>query len=86
VVDLLGRVGYLDETENLINKMSFKANEASWGALIGVCRIHGNTDIAKCVEERLLELEGEDAGTYILLANIYAAIGRWDDVAHVRKK
>jgi len=57
VVDLLGREGYLEEVENLINKMTVKTNEDAWGALIGAYRIHGNADIEKCVEESLLGLE-----------------------------
>lgn len=33
----------------------------------------------------LLELEPDCTGTHVLLANIYAASGRWDDAANVRK-
>eukprot|EP01018_Ginkgo_biloba_P004466 Gb_36636 [translate_table: standard] len=85
MVDLLGRAGCLDEAENLINKMPVDPNVAAWGALLGACRIHNNIDIAKRAADHLLELKVEDAGTYVLLANIYAAAGKWDDVANVRK-
>ncbi|GFS44932.1 mitochondrial editing factor 21 [Actinidia rufa] len=35
--------------------------------------------------ERLLELEPDDTGNYVLLSNIYANLGRWDGVSRMRK-
>eukprot|EP01018_Ginkgo_biloba_P019587 Gb_24126 [translate_table: standard] len=84
VVDLLGRAGYLDEAFNFIQKMPLEPDTVVWGALLAACRIHSNTELGKHVAERLLELEPENAGWYILLSNIYAAAGRWDDVTKVR--
>ncbi|KAL2338341.1 hypothetical protein Fmac_012787 [Flemingia macrophylla] len=37
-------------------------------------------------EARTPELEPENAGAYVLLSNIYAGAGRWDDVARIRTK
>eukprot|EP01018_Ginkgo_biloba_P028667 Gb_13405 [translate_table: standard] len=84
MVDLLGRAGHLDEAQDLIRKMPFEPNAGVWGALLGACRIHSNIDLGLCVAERLLDLKSENAGIYILLSNIYAAAGRWDDVAKIR--
>jgi pentatricopeptide repeat protein len=84
MVDLLGRAGHLDEAQELIKHMPLEPNAGVWGALLGVCRTHGNIELAKHVAERLFELEPEDAGNYVLLSNIYAAAGRWDDAAKVR--
>eukprot|EP01018_Ginkgo_biloba_P008730 Gb_35202 [translate_table: standard] len=85
MVDLLGRVGHLDEAEDFINNMPCEPDAIVWGALLGACRVHGNTKLAKSVAERLLELQPQCTGTHVLLANIYAAGGRWDDAANVRK-
>eukprot|EP01018_Ginkgo_biloba_P006956 Gb_01592 [translate_table: standard] len=85
MLDLLGRAGCLDEAEKLVNQMPVKPDATIWGALLGACRIHGNIDIGKRTADRLLELKLEDSSTYVLLSNIYAAAGRWDDVAKVRK-
>eukprot|EP01018_Ginkgo_biloba_P003036 Gb_26695 [translate_table: standard] len=85
MVDLLGRAGRVDEAEKLVNEMPFKANASVWGALLGACRIHGNMDLGRRAAEHLFELEPEKSGTHVLLANMYAAAGKWDDVANVRR-
>eukprot|EP01018_Ginkgo_biloba_P006955 Gb_01588 [translate_table: standard] len=84
MVDLLGRASCLDEAEDFIFKMPLKPDASVWGTLLGACRIHGNLDMGKRTAERLLELEQQDSTTYVVLANIYAAMGRWDDASKVR--
>jgi len=85
MVDLLGRAGFLDEAEEFIRRMPIEPNLAVWGALLGACRIHGNIQLGGRVAEQLLQLKAQDNATYVLLSNIYAALGRWDGVAKVRK-
>eukprot|EP01018_Ginkgo_biloba_P034753 Gb_24825 [translate_table: standard] len=85
MIDLFGRSGRLDEAENFINGMPFEPDAIMWGALLGACRIHGNLDLGERVAVYLFELESHSAAPYVLLSNIYAAGGRWDDVAKVRK-
>ncbi|XP_057812661.2 pentatricopeptide repeat-containing protein At4g02750 [Cryptomeria japonica] len=84
MVDLLGRAGFLDEAECFINNMPIEPDAVIWRALLGACRIHSNLKLSIRVAERLLDLEPECASTYVLLANSYAAAGRWDDVRLVR--
>eukprot|EP01018_Ginkgo_biloba_P005831 Gb_35190 [translate_table: standard] len=84
MVDLLGRLGHLDEAQDFIKKMPLEPDAAVWGALLGACRIYCNIDLGERVAERLFELKPEIAGPYVLLSNIYAAAGRWDDVENVR--
>lgn len=85
IVDLFGRAGRLDEAEDFINKMPLKPDAVVWGALLGACKVHGNIELGKRVSECLLELEPQCVGTHILLANIYAADGRWVDAVNVRQ-
>lgn len=84
MVDLLGRAGLLDEAMELIDAMPFKPNAAIWGALLGACRIHGNAALAEVAVKNLLELDTEDSGSYVLLANIYLDSGKLGGVADVR--
>ncbi|KAE8037377.1 hypothetical protein FH972_009966 [Carpinus fangiana] len=85
MVDLLGRAGLLEEAKNLINGMPFKPNVAIWGALLGACRTHRDSELAEFAVRNLLELEVEDSGSYILLANTYLDSGKLEGVADVRK-
>eukprot|EP01018_Ginkgo_biloba_P020997 Gb_22288 [translate_table: standard] len=84
LVDILGRAGCLDEALDIIQKMPFEPSAGVWGALLGACRIHCNIDLAERVAEHLFNLEPNKSGYYVLLSNIYAVTGRWDDVAKVR--
>ncbi|XP_043712870.1 pentatricopeptide repeat-containing protein At2g13600-like [Telopea speciosissima] len=85
MVDLFGRAGLLEQAKNLIDNMPIKPSASIWGALLGACRIHGNTKLAECAVKNLLELDPEDSGSYVLQANLYADVGRLDGVAEVRK-
>ncbi|XP_058077061.1 pentatricopeptide repeat-containing protein At5g66520-like [Magnolia sinica] len=84
MVDLLGRAGLLDEARKLIDEMPMSPDAGVLGALLGACKIHGNIDLGEQVGKRVIELEPQNSGRYILLANLYASVGRWDDVANVR--
>eukprot|EP01018_Ginkgo_biloba_P012682 Gb_36222 [translate_table: standard] len=84
MVDLLGRSGRLEEAEDFINIMPFEPNALVWGTLLGACGIHMNLDIGKRVAEQIFQLNPQNAGAYVLLSNIFAAAGRWDDVVKVR--
>eukprot|EP01018_Ginkgo_biloba_P036406 Gb_31440 [translate_table: standard] len=84
MVDLLGRSGCLHEAEDFINRMPIEPNASVWGALLGACRIHGSMELGRRAAEHLFVLESQNSGTYVLLSNIYAAAGRWDEVANVR--
>lgn len=86
MVDLLGRAGRLDEAQNLMKNMPFEPDAATWGALLGACRLYGKTELAEKAAEVIFEMEPENAGMYVLLSNLYAASGRWGDVSKVRLK
>ncbi|XP_034918697.1 putative pentatricopeptide repeat-containing protein At3g13770, mitochondrial [Populus alba] len=85
VIDLLGRAGRVEEAFALIKKMPFEPTAAIWGSLLGACRVHSNTNIGEFVGCRLLEIEPENAGNYVILSNLYASAGRWEDVRNVRE-
>lgn len=84
IVDLLGRAGLLGEAEKFMKSIPLKPTASMWGALLGACRVHGNTELGRRAAECLFELDPQNSGTHVLLSNIYAAASRWDDVAKVR--
>ncbi|XP_009794124.1 pentatricopeptide repeat-containing protein At4g14850-like [Nicotiana sylvestris] len=85
MIDVLGRAGKLDDSIDLVNKMPFEANASVWGALLGAARIHKNVEVGQRAAEMLFNLQPEKSGTHVLLANIYASVGLWGDVAKVRR-
>eukprot|EP01018_Ginkgo_biloba_P031899 Gb_11321 [translate_table: standard] len=85
MVDLLGRAGRLDEALDFINEMPIKPNAAVWGSLLGACRIHKNIELGEHAAEHLFELDPKNGAPYVLLSNIYAVSGRWDEIGKVRK-
>eukprot|EP01018_Ginkgo_biloba_P037445 Gb_29869 [translate_table: standard] len=84
MVDLLGRAGHLNKAQEFIQNMPLKPDVSVWGALLGACRIHCNTGLGEHVADCLFDLQPKDPGYYVLLSNIYAAAGRWNDVTKVR--
>lgn len=84
MVDLLGRAGHLDEALEFIKRMPVEPDAAVWGALLGACRIHCNIELGEHVADHLFNLQPKDAGYYVLLSNIYAVAGRWDNMEKVR--
>lgn len=85
MVDLLGRNGLMEEALELINRLSIKAGANIWGALLGASRLHGNVEVGCWAAEHLLELKPENPGYYVVLSNMYAEAGRWEEADRVRK-
>jgi CRISPR-associated protein Cas5t len=85
MVDLLSRAGHFREAEKLMETMPIQPNIAIWGALLNGCQIHENISVASQVKVRLTELEPIQSGIYILLSNIYANAGKWEEVNRTRK-
>lgn len=89
MVDMLSRAGRLSEAWQQVETMPVQPNEAVWGALLNGCRAHRDTNLASVVVDRLMKLELEPehaAGYLVILSNVYAAAGKWDDVRRVRER
>ncbi|KAK1422912.1 hypothetical protein QVD17_18201 [Tagetes erecta] len=87
LVDLFCRAGELEKAWNVVNKMP---NEASvsvtvWGALLNVCCDQGHIDLGKFAAQRALELDPINTGIYVLLSNMFAKYGLWDEIEQLRE-
>ncbi|KAI3458433.1 hypothetical protein Pfo_015096 [Paulownia fortunei] len=85
VVDLLGRVGRLNEAYEFIMKMSVEPDEMVWQTLLAACRIHGNVDFGEIAAKNILSLCPEYSSTYVLLSNTYMETGSFKDGVDLRK-
>ena len=85
MVDLLGRAGKLKDAVSIIKEMPMEPTESVWGALLTGCRIHGDTELASFVADRVVELGPVSSGIHVMLSNAYAAAGRYEEAARARK-
>ncbi|XP_006851086.2 pentatricopeptide repeat-containing protein At3g05340 [Amborella trichopoda] len=86
MVDMLGRGGRLKEAKNFIDGMPYAPGAQVWQALLGACKIHGDTEMGEFAAKQLLSLVPEKSSAYVLMSNIYSFEGRWDEKARVMKE
>ncbi|CAN1158485.1 Putative pentatricopeptide repeat-containing protein At3g49142 [Linum perenne] len=84
VVDLLGRAGRIEQAYRFIIQMPVEPNERVWGALLSACRVYSNMDVGLVAADQLFQLAPEQSGYYVLLSNIYAKAGKWQNVGTIR--
>lgn len=85
VIDLLARGGQLKEAYDLACKMSVKPSTSVWGAMLGACRLYGNSSLGTIVAQHLFDLDPKNPVNYVVLANIYADAGLWEYAWKTRK-
>lgn len=89
VTDMLGRVGRVVEAYEFVKGLGEEGNVVEiWGSVLGACRIHEQFELGKVVAEKLLEM-GTGYGVtgyHVLLSNMYAEEGEWENVNKVRKQ
>ncbi|CAL1409191.1 unnamed protein product [Linum trigynum] len=86
IVDLLGRFGLIDEAMSFIDRMRADGLEVPvsvWGAILGACRVHRNVEVGAVAAENVLAIEPNRSGTYLILAELYASVGRLNEAERV---
>ncbi|KAJ1292675.1 hypothetical protein BS78_01G008100 [Paspalum vaginatum] len=86
LVDVLGRAGRLHQAYELIRTMPVKVTAKAWGALLAACRKHGEVGLAEIAGRALFEIEPQNAGNFVSLANIYSGRGMHEDAERVRRE
>ncbi|XP_061346479.1 pentatricopeptide repeat-containing protein At4g21065-like [Gastrolobium bilobum] len=84
LIDLFSRAGLLKEAHEVILNMPMSPNGVIWGALLGGCRLHKNTELAEEAMRHISKLDPLNDGYYVVLSNIYAEAGKWEEVAKIR--
>ncbi|CAJ1938319.1 unnamed protein product [Sphenostylis stenocarpa] len=85
MVDLLSRAGKLYEAYELIKSLPMEADAVTWTALLGGCFSHNEVTLGEIAAENLIELEPNNPGNYVMLANLYASAGKWHYLAQTRQ-
>lgn len=83
MIDLLGRAGSLTEAIDLLQTMPFYHNCEGWRSLLSHCATHGEMELGKRCFENLLSMDVRDSAAYVLMSNIYAHAGMWEDAHQI---
>ncbi|XP_010556824.1 PREDICTED: pentatricopeptide repeat-containing protein At1g03540 isoform X1 [Tarenaya hassleriana] len=86
MIDILGRAGLFEEAEDMLEKSEeFREDVHLWGVLLGPCAASGDASVvAERVGKRMMELEPKYHLSYVLLGNMYRAMGRHGDALEIR--
>ncbi|CAN4101899.1 unnamed protein product [Withania somnifera] len=86
LIDMLGREGRLEEAEKIALEIpNTMSNVVIWRTLLGACSFHDNAEMGERVMQKIMEMENEYGGDYVLLSNILAGMGRYVDSEGVRR-
>ncbi|KAG4980250.1 hypothetical protein JHK82_033486 [Glycine max] len=81
VIDLLGKAGHNEEATEIIRNMSFQP----YASILGACRIHGAIELGEGIGKKMLRLQTQYCGQYVLLSSMNAK-ERWDRAAGLRRE
>jgi len=84
IIDCLGRAGRFNEVEVILDTMPYKDDTIVWEVVLSSCRVHAYSSLVKRAAEELYRLDPQNSAPYVLLANMYSSMGRWDDAQVVR--
>ncbi|KAH7426925.1 hypothetical protein KP509_10G022300 [Ceratopteris richardii] len=82
MVDLLGRAGHLDKAVRVIQEMP-SSDCSILCALLSACRTWKDINVGRWAFQQAVEIDRNDGAAYILMADIYAAVGLQEEAATV---
>lgn len=86
MVHLLARAGHLQDALKVATQMGGpQPTESMWGALLSGARMHGDLELSELAARKLVELAPDNGAYYVMLSNLYADMGRWDDLEAARR-
>ncbi|KAJ3670156.1 hypothetical protein LUZ60_010480 [Juncus effusus] len=87
IVDILARVGFIEESLQIVSRMPFKPDAVIWRSLLDACcKQNVGLELSELLAKQALEVKDDaTSGVYVMLSRVYASANRWNDVALVRK-
>ncbi|XVE94891.1 hypothetical protein REPUB_Repub02eG0048800 [Reevesia pubescens] len=79
MVAFLSRAGFSEEALLFIRNMDFNPDSAIWGALLNACCTHQEIKLGEYLAKKLYLLDHRNGGLYVLMSNLYAFKGMWDE-------
>ncbi|CAO2043037.1 unnamed protein product [Urochloa humidicola] len=85
VIDLLARAGRLSEAAKFLDQMPFEPDIIMWKTLLAASRTHNDVEMGKRAAEGILNIDPSHSAAYVLLCNIHASSGNWNEFARLKK-
>ncbi|CAN8287862.1 unnamed protein product [Cochlearia groenlandica] len=85
LVDLYARAGRLSDAIGIIERMPMKPHAAVWSSVLHAAKLYKNFDLGVFASKKMLEIEAENHGAFVMLSNMFADSNDWDNVSHVRQ-
>ncbi|XP_051131450.1 putative pentatricopeptide repeat-containing protein At5g47460 [Andrographis paniculata] len=85
MIKIMGQEGDVTKAVKMITDLGFDSCGIVWKALLGACGTSGSVEVAELAAGKVMELEGDDEYVYVMLSNIYASHGRWEEASCARR-
>ncbi|CAN4126981.1 unnamed protein product [Withania somnifera] len=90
MANLLANVGLMQEAIKTLKNIPVQSNlplESSlWSELLGSARFGRDVSLGEQIANKLIDQDPKNFWHYLLLVNIYAAAGRWDEVTQTKER
>ncbi|GER33105.1 pentatricopeptide repeat-containing protein [Striga asiatica] len=84
IFDLLGRGGFLELVERVVKERGVDFDPSMWWTLFTACVNHEHLELANIIAGIILQGGNKDPGVYVMLSNLYANVGKWEESANLR--
>ncbi|KAI3689687.1 hypothetical protein L2E82_47652 [Cichorium intybus] len=85
LIRVMGCEGEVWRAEGMIKRLGFESCAGVWRAVLAACGGYGDLEVAEMAARKVIELEGDGEFVYVMMSNIYARIGKWEDARAMRK-
>ncbi|KAL2998153.1 hypothetical protein AAZX31_09G081700 [Glycine max] len=85
MIDILGRAELIEEAESLLESADCRYDHSRWAVLLGACTKCSDYVTAERIAKKMIQLEPDFHLSYVLLGNIYRAVGKWNEALEIRK-
>ena len=83
LIDLLSRMGCLEDAEDLLQSIPIHPDLVIWMSLLTSCKLYGNKDIGERCFGYSQQLDPKDASSYVLMSDIHIDTSMWVDVQRI---
>jgi pentatricopeptide repeat protein len=83
MVEGFGFIGDFDKAVSMIKVMPSCDDISLWLGMLGACRKWGNVNLGRLCFDQIVQLDGNCASAYVLMANMFASSGMQEEAERV---